>query len=107
MSDWIDILKPNTANIRIDRKQKYILLIHPHWSKDKSIGLFRQLLKAVKNNSYYGYEVEATGFISLEGLIIASRMQDYFNRLSNVEYTKFNHNFNQGTYSLIVKFKEG
>ena len=105
MSDWIDILKPNTANIRIDRKQKYILLIHPHWSKDKDKSIYRQLLKAIKQNPFKSYTVSAIGFMSVDGLIILNRLQNFIDKLPDVETTELKHNIHQGMYTLIVKFK--
>lgn len=105
MRTWLEVLKPNTKYITHNRLAKVINLIHPHWSKDKSIGLFRELLKGIKNNKLKGYLVIATGFISLEGLTIAHRLQQFIDKLSNVEYTNFNYNINQSTYTLIVKFK--
>lgn len=105
METWLEVLKPNTKYITHNRLTKTINLIHPHWSKDKSTSKFRHLLKAIKANTYTGYLVIATGFITIEGLTIAHRIQQYINKLDNVEYTKFNYNINQGTYSLEVKFK--
>lgn len=102
---WLDILRPNTKYITHNKLAKIVNLIHPHWSKDKSTRLFRKLLKEVKQNPYSGYLVMATGFISIEGLTIANRLQQYIDKLPNVEYTKFNFNLHQGTYSLEVKFK--
>lgn len=105
MKTWLEVLKPNTKYITKNELTKTINLIHPHWSTGKSTRLFRELLKGIKSNSYKGYLVIATGFISLEGLTIAHRLQQYIDRLDNVEYTKFNFNIHQGTYTLEIKFK--
>lgn len=105
MKTWLEVLKPNTKYITHNKKTKTINLIHPHWSKDKSIRLFRDLLKGIKNNTLNNYLIIATGFISLEGLTIVHRLQQYIDTLDNVEYTKFNYNLNQSTYTLEVKFK--
>ena len=105
MTDWIEILKPNTKYIVHNKSAKIINLIHPHWSKDKNKSQYKQLIKAIKNNRLTGYLVIATGFVSLEGLTIAHRLQNYIDKLDNVEYTKFRFNLNQSTYNLEVKFK--
>lgn len=105
MKTWLEVLKPNTKYITINRQAKIINLIHPHWSKDKNTAAFKALLHGLKHNSYKGYLVMATGFISLEGLIIAYRIQNFLNKQLDVEYTKFKHNLHQGTYSLEIKFK--
>lgn len=105
MTDWIEILKPNTKYITHNKSAKIINLIHPHWSKTKNASQYKALLKAIKNNKLTDYLVIATGFISLEGLTIVNRLQNYIDKLDNVEYTKFKFNLYQSTYNLEVKFK--
>ena len=105
MKTWLEVLKPNTKYIKINNKDKSITLIHPHWSKSKDTSIYRQLLKTIKQNPFKSYTVTATGFMSVEGLTIAHRLQQYIEKLDNVENTKFNYNLNCGTYTLEVTFK--
>lgn len=105
MATWIEILKPNTKFIQIDNRNRSITLIHPHWSKVKSTSIYRQLLKSLSCNTYIGYTVVATGFMSVDGLIILYRLQNYLNKLTIVEHTELKHNLKQALYTLEIKFK--
>lgn len=105
MQTWLEILKPNTKYIKINHINRSISLIHPHWSKDKDKSIYRQLLKAIKQNPFKSYTVSAIGFMSVDGLIILNRLQNFIDKLPGVETTELKHNIHQGMYTLIVKFK--
>lgn len=102
---WLDILRDNTHNIYINDETKTITLVHPHWSTGKDKGKYRHLLKEIKRNSYKGYHVSVFGFISLEGMIIVARLQNFLNQLNDVDYTKLNINKSLATYNLEVQFR--
>lgn len=102
---WINTLTPYTRDIRIDHSTKTIYLTHPHWSNYKDKYLYRKLIKELKCNSLKGYEAQAIGFYTLEGLIILHRLTQYLNKLSNVETATLTHKPNLGSYILQVKFK--
>lgn len=103
MTDWIDDLKPYTKFIKIDPKNKQITLIHPHWKAGQFT--FRQFLKHLKQNKYNGFNVSATGFISIKGIVILKMIERYLNKLDIVESAKASPSISSAMYGLEVKFK--
>lgn len=100
---WINELKPYTKNIIINHTEKSILLVHPHF--ESGIKGFRHLIKAIKNNTYKGYQVQAVGFCTLPGARIIKQLQKIINKFDTVDYTILNFRGILSSYTLTVQFK--
>lgn len=105
MRNWIDIIAPYTSDIKILSDKRKIILFNPHWTKDKSRKLYRELIKAIRINPYLDYTVEAIGFATLQGKVILVRLKQIIDNMNNVDYAKLKTSLSSDTYTLIVKFK--
>ena len=105
MRNWIDILAPYTSDIKILSDKKKIILFNPHWTKNKSRKLFRELIKAIRINPYLGYTVEAIGFTTLQGKVILVRLKQILNKMENIHCALLKTTLDSDTYTLIVNFK--
>lgn len=103
MIDWIELIKPYTKHIVIDKQKRGILLVHPHFQKGK-VG-YRNLLKAIVNNKYHNYKVTATGFVSLRGLIIIKTLVNHLQKLKVIEKYSLSHSLPNPLYTLVVTLK--
>lgn len=103
MIDWIELIRPYTKHIVIDKQKRGILLVHPHFQKGK-VG-YRNLLKAIVNNKYHNYKVTATGFVSLRGLIIIKTLVNHLQKLKVIEKYSLSHSLPNPLYTLVVTLK--
>lgn len=103
MTDWIELIRPYTKHIVIDKQKRGILLVHPHFQKGK-VG-YRNLLKAIVNNKYHNYKVTATGFVSLRGLIIIKTLVNHLQKLKVIEKYSLSHSLPNPLYTLVVTLK--
>jgi hypothetical protein len=103
MTDWIELIRPYTKHIVIDKQKRGILLIHPHFQKGKTG--YKSLIKALVNNKYNGYEVTATGFVSLRGLIIIRTLMKHLQKLKVIEKYSLSHSLPNPLYTLVVTLK--
>lgn len=100
---WLKEISPYTKRIILNKKEKRITLVHPHFNQGSSN--YKRLIKTLSFNIHFSYLVECVGFASIKGMIILERIVKHLQRLDNVEYVKFNHNIESGIYNLQIKFK--
>lgn len=100
---WLNDLKPYTKRIIINKQDRKILLVHPHFKQGTLT--FRQLLKKLRSNPYNGYTIEACGFASIKGILILKMIERYLNKLDNVSSVKLNVSISTAVYNLQVNFK--
>ncbi len=103
MIDWIELIRPYTKHIVIDKQKRGILLVHPHFQKGKAG--YRNLLKAIVNNKYHNYKVTATGFVSLRGLIIIKTLVNHLQKLKVIDNYSLSHHLPSPVYTLTVILK--
>lgn len=103
MNDWIDLIKPYTKHIVMNKHEKKIILVHPHFQTGKQG--YKSLIKALVNNKYNGYEVTATGFVSLKGLIIIRTLMKHLQKLKVIEKYSLSHSLPSPLYTLVVTLK--
>lgn len=103
MTDWIELIRPYTKHIVIDKQKRDILLIHPHFQKGKTG--YKRLIKALVNNKYNGYKVTAMGFVSLRGLIIIRTLMKHLQKLKVIEKYSLSHSLPNPLYTLVVTLK--
>lgn len=103
MTDWIELIRPYTKHIVIDKQKRGILLIHPHFQKGKTG--YKELIKALINNQYHNYNVQATGFASLRGLIIIKTLVNHLQKLKVIDNYSLSHHLPSPVYTLTVILK--
>lgn len=103
MTDWIELIRPYTKHIVIDKQKRGILLIHPHFQKGKTG--YKELIKALINNQYHDYNVQATGFASLRGLIIIKTLVNHLQKLKVIDNYSLSHHLPSPVYTLTVILK--
>lgn len=101
--NWLEYIKPYTKRIVIDKQNKKILLVHPHFKPGKYH--LKLLLKLIKQNQFTSYQVNCVGFISLKGALILKMIERYLNKLDNVDTVKLTVNISTAIYGLNIKFK--
>ena len=99
--DWLDIIKPYTAKIKIDKN--YILLLHPHFARGKDKKRFIALLKALKHNKYHNTTVECTGFANIQGMIIINSIKNYLLKHNIASDVEIGSSLYTGLYRLNIK----
>ena len=52
MTDWIELIRPYTKRIVMNKHEKKIVLVHPHFQTGKQG--YKSLIKALVNNKYNG-----------------------------------------------------
>lgn len=101
--NWIDLIRPYTHAIEIDDTSKTIRLVHPHFKQGTSG--FRALLRALRTNPYHNYKVEATGFMSLQGMLIIRSLLNFLQKYNMISIISFNGRLPNPLYSFIVRLK--
>lgn len=99
--DWLDIIKPYTAKIKITNN--YILLIHPHFARGKDKKRYIALLKALKHNKYHNTTVECTGFATIQGMIIINSIKSYLLKHNIASDVDIGSSLYTGLYRLKIK----
>lgn len=103
MIDWIELIRPYTKHIVIDKQKRGILLIHPHFQKGKTG--YKELIKALINNQYHNYNVQATGFASVRGLVIIRAIMKHLEKQQVISSFKLIHSLPSPLYTVTTKLK--
>ena len=99
---WIEEIKPYTKYITINYPTKTITLVHPHFKSGQLN--FRRFLKSIKQNTYQGYTVDASGFARIKGFVILEYIKRYLSKLDNVKSVELS-TYRLALYNLKVVFK--
>ena len=101
---WLDLIQPFTKKIIINKKEKFILLVHPHF--DRGTTNYKKLIHALINShSFPSYSVECVGFASIYGFNILDRIYKHLINSKNIDHVHLDTNIMTGTYRLYFKFK--
>ena len=101
---WLDLIQPYTKKIIINKEEKSILLVHPHF--DRGTTNYKKLILALINShSFPSYSVECVGFASIYGFNILYRIYKHLINSKNIDYVHLDTNIERQTYHLKFKFK--
>lgn len=101
---WIDLIKPFTNKIIIQPDKKSILLVHPHFTSNKSKADFKKLLLALKQNEFRDTTVECIGSMNLKGLLILNSIKKYLLKHNLASSVDLNFSIENALYNMKVKF---